>query len=149
MHLFFVVSKWKQPSEGLPAPGSSPQGGWHYRSVKLSNSSPGTEPQSFTTETTASTPSWLKVEPSLQRNSNVTIHSSTTIESFAGTRPTRRHTVDEVSVPAPIISATLVELAADASPEKPHYAESSAAAQRRARHTNFVQSQVLIVESLV
>jgi hypothetical protein len=143
--IILFVSKWKQPSEVVPALNSSPQGGWHYRSVKLSNNSPVSEPQSLMTGTTASTPSWLKVERTLERNSNVTVHSSTTIESFAGTRPTRRHTLDDASVATPMISAKLVESDADTAPDKLHLAESSAAAQRRARHNHFVQSQVFIL----
>ncbi len=111
--------------------------------MKLSNNSSGSETHAVAAATgiTAITPSWLKVEPSPERNSQVTV-SHPYAESSAGTRPTRRLSVDVVPVPPVITSTATAELVADTTTEKSPFVESSAAAQRRLRQTTFVQSQV-------
>jgi hypothetical protein len=146
--LILFVSKWKQPSEVMPAVTS--QGGWHYRSVKNLSDSPEREPasQSATVGATASnTPSWLKVEKKpLQISPASTLSPS--VELSPATRSSRRHSLDTVSaqLPSSVASKTTAEPveAVDVLADRPVLLESSAAAQRRARHTSFVQSQVLV-----
>jgi hypothetical protein len=119
----------------------------------MSNNSLGSEPQSGVSVTgihASSTPYWLKVEPSSERTSNVSVPSPSTctVESTAVTRPSRRHSVDVISVPPPVISTTMAEVDKDITSDKSHFVGSSAAMQRRMRQSNFVQSQVLLLNDL-
>jgi hypothetical protein len=115
----------------------------------MSKSTPGPEPQSLEVETeiNACAPSWLKVEPSPERNVNVAssfpYNPTTAVESSAGIRPTRRLSLDVASVPPPIISSALADLVSDTIADRQHVVDSSAAAQRRLRQATFVHSQVL------
>lgn len=143
----FFLSKWRQPSEAMPAVTS--QGGWHYRSVKNVSDSPEHQPASqlaAAAATASSTPSWLKVEkPPLQISPASAVSPS--VELSTATRSSRRHSLDAASaqLPSPIVSKTAAEFAEAVDFDRPALLESSAAAQRRARHASFVHSQVLIV----
>jgi hypothetical protein len=141
------LSKWKHSSDDAP-PATSTQGGWHYRSVKMSSSSPDFQPQSLSAAvgTAASTPSWLKVE-----NSPVHMSSASPSQSIQsspatnlGARSSRRPSLDAAPAHPPLLSATIAEMVADAAADSVVIAESGAAAQRRARQATFLQKQVLV-----
>jgi len=141
-------SKWKQVSETASAATLPTQGGWHYRSVKKSSDSPEVHPPSsvtIATGTVASTPPWLKVDNSPVQVSPAAAPSPL-FESPAGTRTSRRHTVDVVSAPSPVVSAPNAALSAEDQTDKHFVGESSAAAQRRARQNTFFQTQVCVDE---
>jgi hypothetical protein len=69
---------------------------------------------------------------------------STSIESPVATRVSRRHTVDVDSPPTPVVSVSKAALTVDYQTDKNFIGESSAAAQRRARQSTFIQTQVRV-----
>jgi hypothetical protein len=107
--------------------------------------SPDHQPQSLSTAVgTPGAPSWLKVDNSPLQVSSVPARTPSIESSPAtnfGARSSRRTSLDiapaAASPPAP---AAAVELTAD----KLFVAESSAAAQRRARQSTFLQTQVCV-----
>ena len=110
----------------------------------MSSNVPERQPQSLATTaaTSASVPSWLKVDTSPSSAPASSIESSSAPN--AGARPSRRNSLDTVPALFPVVSATEAKSVVVETPsDKLFIAESSAAAQRRARQAAFVQTQVL------